>query len=408
MQAKNIVLYYAALKGLVQYPFSKSTKLRKGPRSKDDEARIAQSFLSPETDLKDTFYPIPKSYYSIIDISPPRCLWSNVTQVKKYYFRQMRAGPHISFVDPFIEDKYYDKVIKSLQDAFADFEPFKITIAKLGYFGGNVKVIYGDPQTTPANAFARMYQKILQIVPQCNDQITRFNRAPWKFTDFSPHLSIAKVRRAKTRQEMMNRIAEAPGLLGMSWICDKIILMRRNGKYDDESFENTHVIKLGGKNNFPELSRQLAKKEKAREEQLQRTLLLYDLPLGLSSEHQLHPLFAQIPEIQLHKIRFEFLRDSRTQDELSHNRRLAVMEFPTAGECNHVLNLFQTQSPLLRQIFPDHTICAKKLEEMAVGDIVGGSYSFTPWDHNPFEVIQSDALMELDAIIQDLQSEHKQ
>ena len=58
-----------------------------------------------------------KTDYSVINLLPPRdhILWDIAMEVKKSYFHNMRAGPHITVLDPFILPRHYPEAAAVLR-----------------------------------------------------------------------------------------------------------------------------------------------------------------------------------------------------------------------------------------------------------------------------------------------------
>lgn len=54
--------------------------------------------------------------------------------IRSSHMNEVRCGPHISVVDPFVEVEHFSRAYYILQKEFATMKPFKITLAKFAHF----------------------------------------------------------------------------------------------------------------------------------------------------------------------------------------------------------------------------------------------------------------------------------
>ena len=68
-----------------------------------------------------------KSNNTIINFLPPRSLWDLIVIRRKITVTNLRGGPHITFIDPFIEFSCITESLKqTLATYLSDFAPFEI------------------------------------------------------------------------------------------------------------------------------------------------------------------------------------------------------------------------------------------------------------------------------------------
>jgi 2'-5' RNA ligase len=178
---------------------------------------------------------------TIVVIVPPRELWPRIQSIRTQHLREVRCGPHFSFLDPFVMPDELDVGANLLKQSFKNMEPFQVTLGDLQYFKHkNSSVLYLDPVTEPKSMLDALMQEALQIFPQCDDQVTKGTGG------YVPHMTLARFKREaellKYKQEL-ERTWEP-----ITFTVNEVYVAHRKNR---DPFELTHVIPLGEERRNP-------------------------------------------------------------------------------------------------------------------------------------------------------------
>ena len=136
----------------------------------------------------------------------PREIWQRIQVIRTRFMDEMRCGPHMTFVEPFVpkgkflynllHPKYLRNTLVEeiplaaalLKEEFKNFPPFKVKFTKFNYFVfPKSSVLYLEPECEPINAIQLMKSKLIQLFPNCNDRAKRSG-------EYVPHLSLARFK----------------------------------------------------------------------------------------------------------------------------------------------------------------------------------------------------------------------
>eukprot|EP01124_Arcella_intermedia_P004609 TRINITY_DN12612_c0_g1_i1.p1 TRINITY_DN12612_c0_g1~~TRINITY_DN12612_c0_g1_i1.p1 ORF type:complete len:299 (-),score=59.04 TRINITY_DN12612_c0_g1_i1:118-1014(-) len=120
-----------------------------------------------------------------IIIMPPRKYWDPIQQIRIKNDFELRTGPHITLVYPFVPEKLFPQVIELLEPVLRGVTPFRVTVEELDIFDndGNA-TLFLKPAPTPVDAIHKLQETIGKVLPNCRDveMITD--------NGFTPHMAI--------------------------------------------------------------------------------------------------------------------------------------------------------------------------------------------------------------------------
>jgi len=129
--------------------------------------------------------PIKKITTSTIIIMPPRVLWNTIQEIRTKNDFELRTGPHITVVYPFIHEKLFGDAVQLLSPVLGQIKPFTVTLEEFGIFDNDTTAtLYLKPVTAPAGALHQLQKAIAKVFPHCTDVDLIAD------TGFTPHMSI--------------------------------------------------------------------------------------------------------------------------------------------------------------------------------------------------------------------------
>eukprot|EP01125_Pyxidicula_operculata_P003869 TRINITY_DN1536_c0_g1_i2.p1 TRINITY_DN1536_c0_g1~~TRINITY_DN1536_c0_g1_i2.p1 ORF type:complete len:436 (-),score=68.50 TRINITY_DN1536_c0_g1_i2:99-1406(-) len=164
-----------------------------------------------------------KTSHSVINIMVPREFWPRIQSIRTLYVSNARAGPHISFLDPFIDPSFYPRAAQLLVDKLesASFSPFQVTLSHFGIFSHSESshTLYLSPTTSPnQNSILDLLRLCLEVFPQCNDLIKKSEAAGGSSGSssssssggsditFNPHITIAQMSDLKKLTKLKEKL----------------------------------------------------------------------------------------------------------------------------------------------------------------------------------------------------------
>uniref|UniRef100_A0A6B2L2U7 Uncharacterized protein n=1 Tax=Arcella intermedia TaxID=1963864 RepID=A0A6B2L2U7_9EUKA len=268
-----------------------------------DNAQVLDtSFFVKKTAQSCSEIPKLRTSHSVINLLVPRTLWNPIQYIRSRYVSNARCGPHISFIDPFIDPYYYPMAKEHLSKALEQVPPFQIHLKQISYFKHNNSSysLYIDPISDPPEALLNLHEICLQVFPQCNDIVSKYGK-------FSPHITIAQL----TEEAQVIKLVES---LNKEWVplsfpLKELYFLQRNG---NEPFKVQHVIPLGtafslnilppffGRDSQLPSSLNFTEKEIQLDDKISRTLVVFKKnkrPLNLPSEYVLKNPNGELREI---------------------------------------------------------------------------------------------------------------
>jgi hypothetical protein len=143
---------------------------------------------------------------SFIGIIPDsKCsAWEPIQQIRNKYIVPVRCYPHISMMDPFIENKHLKEAKEHIRALLVDFQPFTIKLAIWDTFKHNAScTLWLKPECDPPNALHELSARLLKAYPYCDDVANHPN-------GFNPHMSMGMF----TDQRIMFQVKE---LVEQTW-----------------------------------------------------------------------------------------------------------------------------------------------------------------------------------------------
>jgi len=128
-----------------------------------------------------------KVFTSAVVIIPPKDTWEPIQEVRKQYDRQIKRWmPHINLIYPFRPEKFFKELSLKFEKKCSDVSSFHLTLSEIRYFshGKRNYTIWLAPE--PEDLIKILQEKILKIVPDCDDVIKYQN-------GYVPHLSLGQI-----------------------------------------------------------------------------------------------------------------------------------------------------------------------------------------------------------------------
>eukprot|EP00027_Filamoeba_sp_ATCC50430_P005154 CAMPEP_0168551570 /NCGR_PEP_ID=MMETSP0413-20121227/6243_1 /TAXON_ID=136452 /ORGANISM="Filamoeba nolandi, Strain NC-AS-23-1" /LENGTH=388 /DNA_ID=CAMNT_0008582105 /DNA_START=50 /DNA_END=1212 /DNA_ORIENTATION=+ len=287
--------------------------------------------------------------HCVINIVPPRDQWDAIQRIRTLYVPDCRCGPHITFIDPFIELEYFPQAAAIMQEALKNFPPFQIKFDKFNYFVHNKSAtLYLEPETEDPNVLQNLMQEVLKVFPQCNDSVKR-----GKGTGYVPHLSIAKFPSEESLKQHLNQIKQ--NWQPISFLCTELYILNR---VQGDPFEVKHIVKLGGDTSPSHFGPSSGEDNS----QLRRTLLIAGFPRNkLLRDHNLTDF--------MEKAGFKPSKCELLYNPGGQPRTCGIVEFSTEEEMLQCVSTYNYQ-PF--QAF-NATVYVKPLPSMMFPDVIGSA-----------------------------------
>jgi len=286
---------------------------------------------------------------TVINLVPPRELWPQSQQIRNRSLPHQRCGPHLSFLDPFIIEEQFPRVVELITPVLAQVKPFTVKLQHLNYFKHKTSaMLFVEPTFDPPNGLNSLLNALLEVFPQCNDQIKKSSDGQYK-----PHLSLARFRNEAALLPEKQNIARQ--WKPQTWVVDEVYLLARKGP---DLFVVKHAIPLGGKTTAPHFGLGSLGSAEGDESQMGRTLVACGLPpnctrdllMELFKEAGFPPKGAEVC----------LLPDGKL-------RNCGTLEFADRASTDKALVGFTHE-----------TIYLNPLWKMAFPDVIGGACSFQP------------------------------
>ena len=294
----------------------------------------------------------------VINILVPRELWAHLQTPRTETTPDQRCGPHVSFVDPFVEHAHFPIASLVLRQGLARFPPFRVHLDEFGSFEfAKSATAFAIPRTDPPGALEDLSLELLRLFPQCHDTRKRTGR-------LVPHISLAKFRTAAQCREWM---ASAPSLIPpSSFVVSELHLLHRRG---GDPFQVAEAVPLGSLLPIPVATPSFGRGSLGAGHPLLRSAFIGGLPKRVAEEH--------CPEL----LRALGLGAS-DQHQLLRNpdgktRGILVASFPRPDLLLTALSSFRLPSadavPAHLAAYLSPGLYALPMEQMAYPDQIGGT-----------------------------------
>ena len=128
-----------------------------------------------------------KLYTSAVVIIPPQSLWAPIQEIRKTYDRQInRWMPHINLLYPFRNSNEFSKLAEKFSKVCRQNQTFDISLKIINHFQHSHQNYTMWLKPEPADLIIRLQEKLLTIVPDCND-VNKYKNG------FTPHLSVGQI-----------------------------------------------------------------------------------------------------------------------------------------------------------------------------------------------------------------------
>jgi len=179
-----------------------------------------------------------KVYTSTVVIMPPRSYWPRLQEIRVPNVRELRCGPHITLVYPFLPENLLEEAANLLTPALAQMEAFTITLDTLGKFrNGSSFNLHLRPTVDPPRALHDLQKAIENVFPHCN-------YVGIKTQGFIPHMSLSSFG-GKTAKDLTSQFLQKYELIfkddPISFQVTEIYICARAGR---DPFEVKHAVSL--------------------------------------------------------------------------------------------------------------------------------------------------------------------
>uniref|UniRef100_A0A7S4CRK0 RRM domain-containing protein n=1 Tax=Eutreptiella gymnastica TaxID=73025 RepID=A0A7S4CRK0_9EUGL len=173
---------------------------------------------------------------SFIGALVPRELRESLIHIQHQYLYNIKAGPHVTLLDPFLEEAYLEKAMALMQAKPPPVKPFLVTLQKLAYFRHSEVhfTVYFEPETEPPAVFHDLMDYLMQQFPQCDD-VMKIGEGK-----FTPHLSVAKFTSFKDVKSFIVQLSKR--WQPLQFPVDEIYVLARQGH---DPYEVKHSLPLG-------------------------------------------------------------------------------------------------------------------------------------------------------------------
>ena len=161
------------------------------PRSIVDSA-VSQALLADQS-WGEPFEPEERTSTTGIFILPPRTCpeWNKLDLIRQQYFENLRLGPHLSIVDPFVLRGQLDRAVLMLQKQFRPMQ-FRLRFRRFAALEHPRSVtVYAFPEDDPPGSLQSLGLELARIFPMCTRLMNYEGRQEALLV---PHMSIAKVQ----------------------------------------------------------------------------------------------------------------------------------------------------------------------------------------------------------------------
>lgn len=119
-----------------------------------------------------SYLPKSPSRHQVLSIIAPHESWPKIQPYRTQYVPDIRSGPHLNLLDPFILPEHFDEAAKILRPHLAQLAPFACHL-KAAKFGRKVypksATLFVEAEFAPADGFQKLLEVLVKVFPQCND-----------------------------------------------------------------------------------------------------------------------------------------------------------------------------------------------------------------------------------------------
>eukprot|EP01012_Entosiphon_sulcatum_P002183 TRINITY_DN10430_c0_g1_i1.p1 TRINITY_DN10430_c0_g1~~TRINITY_DN10430_c0_g1_i1.p1 ORF type:complete len:345 (-),score=33.04 TRINITY_DN10430_c0_g1_i1:19-1026(-) len=318
--------------------------------------------------------PRSRNFDSMLCIVPPRQLWHTVQPMRTESCPNLRLGPHITLLDPFVIPEAFPQAAENLQHHLAEFPPFTVTLRRVDQFTRRREAwVILRVESEPEGALLDLHRRLCELFPQCAHRVAPDSECGEQDADdlgettdgtplFIPHLSIGKVAIGNADADRRFR-SKLEAFTGLSFTVNELYLAHRGR---EEPFSAHAAVALGrhARPSSPiygpgALSDGGASGDE-HDRRIARSVVLCGLPAEVS-EAQIREGIEEV--LAVRPVAAEVLVD------VDNSRRpVAVVEFETAEDAQYIADCgYVTLAGKSGRCLP--------LSSMLFPDVVGGTCS---------------------------------
>eukprot|EP01006_Ploeotia_vitrea_P031237 TRINITY_DN63559_c0_g1_i2.p1 TRINITY_DN63559_c0_g1~~TRINITY_DN63559_c0_g1_i2.p1 ORF type:complete len:274 (+),score=13.70 TRINITY_DN63559_c0_g1_i2:30-851(+) len=173
---------------------------------------------------------------TVLVAMPPRNFWPPLTAIRCHHLHNVRCGPHITLLDPFVAPSHFSSAADYIKPRLlqAVGGPFNVTLSKLQFFQHSAEhqTVWIQPDSED-DKLSKLQAVLYKGFPQCDDVNTMSNKG------FTAHLSIAKfynLAETKSALLQLQRIWKP-----ITWELTEIYMAHR---LDNDTFQVLQAVSL--------------------------------------------------------------------------------------------------------------------------------------------------------------------
>ena len=169
-------------------------------------------------------------------IIPPRDLWGSIQDIRRKYDKHVhRWMPHINLIYPFRASSEFSKLEFLFKATCEKFKSFEIGLHRFNYFrhGKQKFTLWLKPE--PGDLIKSLQNKILEIVPDCNDVNLHKN-------GFTPHLSVGQIQGEDKLKDLFRKLQDNWSTLKFS-LTSIYFIAREDQKYSEFKIKKEFKLK---------------------------------------------------------------------------------------------------------------------------------------------------------------------
>jgi len=184
------------------------------------------------------YLPKANSRHQILTAIAPHEFWPMVQPFRTQFVPDIRCGPHLNLLDPFVMPEHFEEAARILRPNLAQLSPVTAHL-RAARFARQVypksATLYVEVEFEPADGFQRILDTALKVFPQCNDLVVNAHTGR-----HVPHVTLGKFATEGELEEALKVIKTT--WKDSSFDIREVYMLSRVGA---DPFEILQVIQLG-------------------------------------------------------------------------------------------------------------------------------------------------------------------
>jgi hypothetical protein len=145
----------------------------------------------------------PRTSMTGVYLIPPRTQWVTANRIREAHFDDLRLGPHVSLVDPFIVPEQLPRACNLIQSQLAHIEPFVVRFVRFQMLihSAHSITVYAVPEDDPPGSLQSLVRRVKAAIPICDDLLLRGCGDA-----LLAHMSVARARSVAQAQSLIEQL----------------------------------------------------------------------------------------------------------------------------------------------------------------------------------------------------------